>query len=502
MFFCLLTWLSACQSNDENETLKRGEILAKMKCSGCHLLPAPELLDKKTWREGVLPAMAAQFGIEVLQGNFYLNTPNSTLSNKDWLKIVSYYETLAPDSLQKQPVKRPVANDWFIFKLKKPVQNPSQIANTLMTVINSDEKAIYTSNLTNPGLYKWDQNLKPRMLTTLTSSPVDIIFNKPSDSIKSVVTCMGGMQALDVTKGDVISLTKNEKGDYSKDVIGADFIRPIQSRPADFNKDGLTDYVICSFGHHKGGLFLLRQRPDKTFDRSPIREIPGATQAVINDFNHDGWLDIMALFAHGDEGIWLFTNDKKGGFETKNILRFPPVYGSGSFQIADMNQDGKPDIVYTAGDNSDYSRILKPYHGLYIFLNRGDFDSMDLQFEQSYFYPLYGCTKAIAADMDQDGDMDIAAIAFFADFKNNQSDTFMFFENNTERSKKTLYFKPHNLPVSKNGRWICMDVNDYDGDGDKDIILGNYSKGFMNQENIKPDWDIHTPFVVLENIVK
>ncbi len=472
-----------------------------MKCAGCHLLPGPELLDKKTWREGVLPAMAAQFGIELLQGNMYLNTPNSTLSNKDWLRIVNYYETLAPDSLTKPVVKHSFLNDWYVFKLKQPYWDSSQVASTLMTVINPAEKAIYTSNLTNPGLYQWNKNLKPKLITALTSSAVDITFNKTSDPEKGVITCMGGMQALDVTKGDVISFVQNENS-YFKSTIGADFIRPIQSRPADFNKDGLTDYVVCSFGHNKGGLFLLQQLPDKTFLKIPILEVPGATQTVIDDFNHDGWPDIMALFAHGDEGIWLFTNNKEGGFETKNILRFPPVYGSSSFQIIDMNQDGKPDIVYTAGDNSDYSRILKPYHGLYIFLNQGDFRTMDIRFEKSYFYPINGCTKAIAADIDQDGDIDIASIAFFADFKNNQPETFICFENNSDRTRKTLSFKPHLLPISKNGRWICMDLNDYDGDGDEDVVLGNYSKGFMNQENFKPDWDIHTPFVILENTIK
>ena len=47
-----------------------------------------------------------------------------------------------------------------------------------------------------------------------------------------------------------------------------------------------------------------------------------------------------------------------------------------------------------------------------------------------------------------------------------------------------------------------MDVNDMDGDGDQDIILGNYSKGFLNQDDFKPDWDVHTPFVVLKNNVR
>lgn len=495
LIFILL--FTSCQSADKNNALKQGETLAKTHCAGCHLLPDPALLDKKTWEDGVLPAMAVQFGIEVLQGNIYLNNKNSALSNHDWLQIINYYKSLAPDSLVKsQPIKIN-QNDWAAFKLKKPANDPLVVSGTLMTAINPLEKAIYTSDVNNPGLYQWSQKLKPTLITPLTSSAVNIIFN---DSLgQKVITCMGGMRALDITKGDIISLVQNKKGSNSNRLIGADFIRPIQSQPIDFNKDGLVDYVICSFGHNKGGLYLLKQLPDKTFDKIIIREIPGATQSVTGDFNQDGWPDIIALFAHGDEGIWLFLNDKKGGFDEKNLLRFPPVYGSSSFQMVDMNKDGKLDIVYTAGDNSDYSRISKPYHGLYIFINHGDFMNT-INFKKSYFQAVNGCTKAIAADFDQDGDLDIASIAFFADFKNNPSQTFVYFEN--ENKKLALSFKPHILPVYKNGRWICMDAGDVDGDGDEDIVLGNYSKGFFNEANFKPNWDVHTPFVILENQTK
>jgi hypothetical protein len=195
-----------------------------------------------------------------------------------------------------------------------------------------------------------------------------------------------------------------------------------------------------------------------------------------------------------------FLNDQKGGFKEENILRFPPVYGSSSFQLTDMNKDGKLDIVYTAGDNSDYSRILKPYHGVYIYLNKGDLNGGNSKFEKSGFYPVHGATKVIAKDFDLDGDIDLATIAFFADFKDNPSESFIYFEQNSTRTFPD--FTPHTLSLYQYGRWICMDAEDMDGDGDVDIVLGNYSKGFLNQENFKPNWNEHLPFVILENKVK
>jgi hypothetical protein len=132
---------------------------------------------------------------------------------------------------------------------------------------------------------------------------------------------------------------------------------------------------------------------------------------------------LMVLFAHDDESIRLFTNMGNGSFAVTRILTFPPVYGSSGFQLVDFDKDGLLDILYTCRDNADLSSILKPFHGVYIYRNKGDWN-----FEQAYFYPVNGCTKAIAADFDNDGDMDLASIAFFADFKNKPEEKFLYFE--------------------------------------------------------------------------
>lgn len=488
-------FFSSCnrEDDDSNGRPATGHFLATKYCGSCHLQPDPTLLDKETWNQLVLPAMAKQLGLEVWQNNKYFQNERSAISISDWTQLVAYYDSLAPEQLPIPKHSKPLINDWSIFTLEKPGNDQSTIATTTLVSIDNIRKSIWSGDSERAVLYQWNSKLIQTEFTQLPSPVVAMNFEENGNA---VLTCIGEMKAIDIPAGSILSL-KILSNKTSFDTIASSFIRPIQTSSGDFNKDGLMDYVVSSFGHNKGGLYLLKQLADKSFQKSAIREIPGATQSITGDFNNDGWMDIMTLFAHGDEGIWLFTNDKKGGFETKNLLRFPPVYGSSSFQIVDMNADGKMDIVYTAGDNSDYSRILKPYHGVYVFSQTGNF-----AFKQSYFYPINGCTKAIAADFDQDGDVDIATIAFFADFKNNSSESFLYFENDRATTSTLLTFKQIAIPVSNNGRWICMDVNDMDGDGDQDIILGNYSKGFLNQDDFKPDWDVHTPFVVLKNNVR
>ena len=494
-WFLALLSLASCQSGADSSTTEKdpttaeGEKLAQQYCSTCHSLVAPDALDKETWRKHALPAMAPKLGLEVWQQTHYYHPPNATISQENWAKLVAYYEKLAPEKPIKATPPTPLVNDWSIFKLVKPAEIKTEIATTTMVAIDSANGQIYTSKETNPGLYQWSATLKPSLIRTLPSPAVQVDFVNNGTSHRAMLTCIGTMLAVDKPLGELLEIGLDKSTTSAPVTIASQLPRPIQSTAGDFNKDGLMDWIVCGFGHNAGGLYWLKQRADHQFEKVVIKDVPGATQVITGDFNHDGWLDFMALFAHADEGVWLFTNDQQGGFTDRNLLRFPPVYGSTSFQLVDFNKDGRLDILYTCGDNSDYSRVLKPFHGIYLFTNQGN-----NRYKQTYFYPINGCTKAVAADFDQDGDLDIATIAFFGDLKNNPAETFIYFEQ-----KKSLTFTPHAVPVHAYGRWICMDVQDYDHDGDLDIALGNYSQGFLNEVGFTPNWNGYMPLIVLKN---
>ncbi|MGI4750608.1 MAG: FG-GAP repeat domain-containing protein [Janthinobacterium lividum] len=465
-----------------------GKVLAQKHCISCHQYPDPSLIDKNTWVKGVLPAMAKQLGLEEYMGQVYA-VKNSTVSTSDWVKIVTFYKTLAPAKLSFPVVNNNVKTDWAIFTLKKPLHiNQEKMALTTFVGFNPNDQKIYSADAEN-NLFGWDKSLIPKLYAKLPSPATDIIWGDKRSN-DALITCIGTLPPLDVLNGKLLFEQLDKK--QNKPVIYADSLpRAVQTVTADFNRDGLIDYAVCGFGHDRGGLYWVKQLPNQHFKTLPIRLVPGATQLITGDFNLDGWPDLMCLFAQADEGIWLFLNDHQGGFKTKNLLHFPPIYGSSSFQFIDFNHDGQPDILYTAGDNSDYSKVLKPYHGVYIFINQGNF-----QFKKKYFYHIDGCTKAVAADFRHNGNLDIAVISFFADFKDDPSEGFEFLEQTDN-----LKFTPYKVPVEKYGRWLTMNVSDYNQDGFMDVILGNFSigGGLINQKDFKPDWDTHQPLIVLEN---
>jgi hypothetical protein len=215
----------------------------------------------------------------------------------------------------------------------------------------------------------------------------------------------------------------------------------------------------------------------------------GAVRSVVRDFNRDGRPDIAVLVAQEQETLYLLLQDERGQFSTNHVVfRQSPIYGHTWFELVDFDKDGRPDFLVTNGDNGEYPSPPKRYHGIRLYLNRGD-----LRFEETFFFPLNGAFCAQARDFDEDGDLDIAAISFFPDYHKSPRESFVYLENQGK-----MEFKASTFNQCLVGRWLVMDAGDLDGDGDKDLALGSYINGPSEvPAALKRDWDRFSPSVLI-----
>ncbi|MDI1352863.1 MAG: VCBS repeat-containing protein, partial [bacterium] len=495
-----------CQSSFRNEShanvsassIAKGKKLAEKHCQSCHQLPDPALLDAKTWETGVLPAMGLHLGITSFGGQHFptdvlagkrehgLPTSNAVLSVGEWQNIVNYFTATSPDELPAQARNEKIALELPQFQPMQPKLDYRNSQSCFIKIRENDEARLVVSDAITFMTYFLNEQLVPIDSFKANGPLASIDFVGEG---KAVACNVGILRPNEDTLGVAFRMVqKSGKWQADSTNLFSGLRRPIQVTEADLNKDGKEDYLVCEFGYLKGGLSWMENMGNNHFKKHTLSILPGAIKAYILDYDKDGMLDIMALFAQGKEGISLFTNQGNGEFEEKELLSFPAVYGSSYFELADMDKDGKLDIVYTCGDNADYTPILKPYHGVYIFLNKG----AD-HFEQSYFYPIHGCYKAMAMDFDKDGDMDLATIAYFADYKAQPEEGFVYLEN-----KGDLSFKPLTTAKLEAGRWISMDVGDIDDDGWPDILLGNFVQA-SKFANPAINWADAAPLMILKN---
>ncbi len=488
-YFSFLGLAFTLSCNHQSE----GEVLAKTHCGSCHVFPEPSLLDKATWSNNILPVMAKQLGLQIVDGEAYLDIQRkengqfesvSSIMPEDWKKIVAYYEKKAPEKLPNQD-REPVSAISDLFSVKSVSIPQSSFPSVTYIKIDTANQQIYAAS--DALLSVFDKTSTLISAQKINQTIVDIDFGRSlakTGNRHGYFTNIGILNPNDLTKGTLHSFDFSSKRSFKPTgTILENLPRPVQSISVDLDKDGLTDQLVCGYGNEKGALFWNKNLGNKSYQKKLIREAPGAIKAYIDDANKDGLPDIWVLFAQGQEGVFLFTNTGKDAegeiaFETKEILRFPPVYGSCFFELVDLNNDGYQDILYTSGDNADYStHLLKNFHGVYGYLNDG-ITNGSVKFTQAFFYPIHGCFKALAKDFDQDGDLDIATISYFPDNKNQPNEGFVYLENQGKFS-----FKASSIKEVKAGNWLVMDAADLDGDGDDDIVLGNFDRKKRGQTN-------------------
>lgn len=197
---------------------------------------------------------------------------------------------------------------------------------------------------------------------------------------------------------------------------GAD--NPFSVATADVNRDGKIDLIIANqcpgpdYCASPGVIGVLLGNGDGTFEPALTYSSGGAgpDSVAVADLNGDGNLDIATVNGH-DSTVAVLLGNGDGTFQSAHT--FP----SGGYDIidqvliADVNGDGKPDLLIANDCSAPCDVIAPPLGEVTVFLGKGD---GTFKAPVSYSSGAYWPTSLAIGDLNGDGKADLVMPNFCA----------------------------------------------------------------------------------------
>ena len=239
----------------------------------------------------------------------------------------------------------------------------------------------------------------------------------------------------------------------------------------DVNGDGLEDIFIGGAKDQAAELLIQQKNGQFLPQRLPIFQEDRKsedTDALFFDANADGFPDLYVssggyhYFAPGEELLQdrLYLNNGKGGF-TKSKTALPNVRSSSScVRVADVNLDGYPDL-FLGGRvvPGRYPEAPKSY----LLLNDGNGHFIDQTQQLAPALQRMGMISDAAwVDINDDSKPDLVLVGEWMPL------TILIQKDGVLKEETENYFDR-----SYSGLWNKLLVEDLDGDGREDLLVGN-----------------------------
>lgn len=493
LFASALLTLSGCDSDSDDppdDDVKadieahRPQVTAF--CSGCHGMPDPASFPKDAWHHEVEKAYG-----------FFHDSNRDDLKAPPMSDVVGWFRSQAPKSLSlkaSKSTRSPITFRREVIRYDSPPEKAPSISEVFFQAAASSDGTTrpvtqfcdmqngLLGTLSRAGTVN---HVVPLKLSHLQNpAHIEATDLDGDGRVDYLISELGSYLPEDHKLGKVIWYRPELPEESASQILFEGVGRVADARPADFDGDGDLDLVIAEFGWFKtGGIHILKQTQlvdgVPQFEATEVDKRHGTINVPVTDLDKDGDLDFVALISQEYEEVAAFLNRGDGTFERQIIHPgSDPAYGSGGIELTDIDGDDDLDVLYVNGDSLD-SNMIKPYHAVQWLENEGDFP-----FRHRLIDRVPGACRAIAGDMDNDGDSDIVVGAWIPP-KNSVSsadadgkfDTLMWFEQQSRGG-----FERHSLVRAESLGFMSADMGDLDGDGDLDIIAGQFGQLSSNAQ--------------------
>jgi hypothetical protein len=281
----------------------------------------------------------------------------------------------------------------------------------------------------------------------------DLAFSssKPLNNLYAAsLQAEGKVDLIALEKGsDSIAIYFKEQDGFSHDPlrIQTGSFDPTQAIVEDFNNDGRLDIAVLS--HTGTSLAIFFNEGNRKFSKAVSVQLPtGFTSVAAADFNADGWVDLALTSPQGRE-IAVLMNKGNGDFAPP--MNIPVDAAVLSIATADFDRDGLDDIAVSSPDS----------HSVTVFRN-----DAGRHFSKKQVINLTddsGPTMVLAADINLDGAPDLVVL-------DPESNNVAVIKNNGDGT-----FQPAQYLQVK-GQPKQAVITDIDGDGWPDLIV-THDKG-------------------------